>query len=118
MMKKIYIMRGISGAGKSFWICPHFGIPPELGVDYPNDYIRIVRESCEGRILSGSSIIFSADYYHLDANWEYNYKPENADAAHRTCFKSYIEHLRNPENAVVTFVNNTNIGSGDVGPYV
>jgi predicted kinase len=65
-MKKVYIMRGISGSGKSTYIKNNFS----------------------------GAIVCSADNYFID-NGKYNYDPKLIAEAHKDCFRNFLFSLKN-----------------------
>ena len=79
--KKLYVMRGVAGSGKSF----------------------IARK------LAGSKgRICSADDSHLDKETgEYNWKPENVKLAHQECRNKALNCIKNGDSPVI--IDNTNI---------
>jgi predicted kinase len=92
---KVYIMRGLPGSGKDRWIANNI-----LG-------------------YTKSFLVCSADHYHIIDN-VYQWKPENAKAAHDQCFKKFKEMLERDKNEQSDFliVNNTNCALWEVSPYV
>lgn len=100
---QVYIMRGLPGSGKSTWISRHANNPSTL---------RIV----------------SADKYHVNSKGVYEYKLENAKAAHDNCLLSYMESLLNYRDLInrgfghlnelqCIYVDNTNTSVWEIAPY-
>lgn len=90
-MNKVYVLRGSSGSGKSFWI-KHNVVDP---------------------------IICSADNFFMKEG-KYQFDPKQLGQAHGKCFKDFINALMvfkdNPEATIV--VDNTSIDNWEISPYV
>lgn len=92
MGMKVFLMRGLPGAGKSTWV---------------NDQLRHYQ----------GSQVCSADTYHVRASdGVYDFKPENIKAAHDECFRDFLTGLKDTENEAV-FVDNTNLALWELAPY-
>jgi len=88
-MKKVYIMRGISGSGKSTYIKNNF---PE-------------------------AIVCSTDHYFINDDGEYIYKQNDIGLAHRVCFKKFLEYTRLGYDDSEIVVDNTNVVIWQLSPY-
>jgi predicted kinase len=86
-MKKVVIMRGCPGSGKSTYVKKYF---PDAAV-------------C------------SADFYHMDCLGNYDWKPEKVRWAHQSCKNSFIWALKNNRELVI--VDNTNTKIKEMKPY-
>jgi predicted kinase len=87
-MRKVIILAGISGAGKSYF----------TGKNYP------VASVC------------SADYYFLNQDGEYIFDPSKLPAAHSQCLRKFVETVRAITNETVV-VDNTNTTVAEIAPY-
>ena len=103
----IYIMRGLPGGGKTFFV--H----------------RLAREL----VKDGESVgICSADFYHCgvpkqpvlpgdyDKLGPYVFKPENLAYAHPACMSGFLAAYQQKMQNI--FVDNTNIHAWEISPYV
>lgn len=88
---KIYILRGISGSGKSTWAK------------------KKAQEDPEG------TVICSADNYFYDKKGNYNFDPSKLSDAHNSCFQKFV--LSVPQNFTI-IVDNTNTKLWEMSPYV
>jgi len=88
-MRKVIIMRGISGAGKSTYIQEHF---------------------------STAKIVSADRYFTNKATGEYRFNPAELNEAHAYCFRHFLNELGHSERIIV--VDNTNISAFEVSPYV
>lgn len=89
MEKRCTIMRGIPGAGKSTWVKNN---RPDGGY-------------------------FSADDFHINrATGVYEFKPENAGAAHQTCLRDFTYAIMKLKLSDVV-VDNTNVRVWEIAPY-
>lgn len=89
---KIYIMRGISGSGKSTWISEN--------------------------VWNKNTIICSADDYHM-VDGVYSYRRENVQYAHNECYKKFANTVVSSYSRQINLVcDNTNITLLQVCPYV
>lgn len=98
---KIFIMRGISGVGKSTWIERH-----KRRAIHTEPFSRYVT--------------FSADFYHFK-DGKYEFDPKNAAAAHISCFSEYLRMIQVKDverNWDTIFVDNTNTSAWEIAPYV
>lgn len=89
-MKNIYIMMGIPGGGKSFWIRNNV----------PSD-----------------AVICSADHFFEDSQGNYNWQENLLFPAHKTCFRKYVRAL-NDDNVTTIVVDNTNTKRAVMRDYV
>lgn len=87
-MKKLVIMRGAPGSGKSTYVKQN----------YPN------------------AVVCSADFYHTDENGNYNWRPENVAAAHASCQANCSHAMAESQEVVV--VDNTNTRLKEMQPYL
>lgn len=101
--KKVGILSGVSGSGKSH---------------YANGQCMIV-ERAGGR----SSIVSADDFFMVDG--VYTFDPTKLSEAHGLCFRAYIEllnsglHMRfSPEIGQRIIVDNTNTTAIEIAPYV
>ena len=84
---------------------------------------RLAREFVEQEGAMKYADIYSADDYHLDAAGNYNWKFENAAAAHAWCFRCFMETLEGssedtkPKNTLL-IVDNTNTQLWEIAPYL
>lgn len=100
-MRKVIIMRGLPGCGKSYW-AHRFCIENKTSV-----------------------AIVSADMYHYvpqppnpDGTLvpdKYEFKPENARSAHNKCYLDFLTALS--EGWSVIIVDNTNTTAWEIAPY-
>lgn len=92
-MRRVIIMRGIPGAGKSTWI--------------------------ENRKSQAEvTVTVSADYFHIeriDGVPVYNFKPENLEKAHNWCLGQYLDRLEAGCEEII--VDNTNSRVFEIAPY-
>jgi len=88
---KVYILRGISGAGKS-------------------TYARYLQRT-EGDVL-----ICSADAYMDDGNGGYRFDSRRLEDVHKYCLRTFIDGLQKRWSVVV--LDNTNITFHEFRPYV
>lgn len=86
-MKKVTIMRGIPGSGKSTWM----------------------QMNLFGHVVS-------ADYYFTNpVTGEYHFNPEQLPNAHNACLKDFIDHLQRERDHII--VDNTNVRTFEIAPY-
>lgn len=102
-MRKVFILRGLPGAGKSRWLKE-----------------RVLQ-------LRGKSLAsVSADQYHYSPVTQnedgtlkapvYNFKPENAKHAHDSCLREFLDLILQPLWDEV-IVDNTNTSAWEIAPY-
>lgn len=88
MNKRVIVMRGHSGSGKSTY--------------HKNNY--------------PGAFVVSADFFHINPQTgAYEWKAENQDKAHAACLRNYTEALLRNEPVVV--VDNTNTQIHEIAPY-
>lgn len=97
-MRKVVVLSGVSGSGKSTYI------REVLGLTY---------EKVGGE---GSKVVVSADDYFTDSLGVYNFDPTKLSDAHGECFYNFIAHMRHGEELVV--VDNTNTTVMELSPYI
>ena len=88
---KVYILRGISGAGKS-------------------TFARYLQKT-ESEVL-----VCSADAYMDDGNGGYRFDSRRLEDAHKYCLRTFIDGLQKRWSVVV--LDNTNITFHEFRPYV
>ena len=104
MSRCVFVLRGVSGSGKS-------------------TYARKLLEAAKA--LGVPALVVSADDYFTDpVSGEYVYDISKIGEAHLTCFRTFVEHVTQgwstgtqPEHALIV-VDNTNVRSLDVSPYM
>lgn len=92
MTKRVIILSGVSGSGKS-------------------TYVR------HNRPDSDKWEVVSADRYFIDECGIYRFDASKLGVAHATCFHNYIERLRSKWSDAI-FVDNTNTTVWEISPYV
>jgi len=91
---RVYILRGVSGAGKS----------------------HIAQRRCEMLGPARASTIISADTYMVDEDGGYRFSADKLQECHSRCLAHYIELLQRKEHEVI-YVDNTNTRLMEVAPY-
>jgi predicted ABC-type ATPase len=95
---KVWIMRGIPGAGKSTWVANH------------------IRNSES----HAPKVVISADRYHMEgddpANCKYVYRPERAREAHNRCLREFMRYCV-PLTSIEIYIDNTNVSAWEIAPY-
>ena len=94
-MRKVIVMRGISGAGKSTFV----------------------------KTFLPDARVVSADFYHIAPDGTYSYKPSEAGRAHATCLRAFTEAVmeesqRDTPSDQVIVVDNTNTTVAEIAPYM
>lgn len=93
-MRKVIIMSGVSGSGKSTHAMKAF----------------------KGEFGPATTIsVLSADNFFMKEG-VYNFDPSKLSLAHGECFKDFITNLRNDTDLVV--VDNTNTTAVEIAPYI
>lgn len=99
---KIFIMRGLPGCGKSFWIAAN---------------------SAQRYGVTSANVVCSADYGHI-IDGVYRYDPLKAGEAHGICLVKYVDCIHSllktpglPTDYQI-FVDNTNTSIFELAPYV
>lgn len=90
---QVIIMRGITGSGKSTWI----------------ERNLVMRER---KFIT----ICSADHHQM-VDGKYEYKPENAINAHKTCYLDFLKFCRDPAGTEILVVDNTNTSLWELSPF-
>jgi len=94
-MRKVTVMRGIPGSGKS----------------------TQVRKIIQAPRPFGSSLgVCSADYFFVGPDGVYRFDASKLGEAHKSCLKRFLEFTNSNFNHIV--VDNTNINPMDAVPYV
>ena len=88
--KRVTIMIGCPGSGKSTWIKNN---------------------------ESPDAVVVSADHWFIQANGEYVFDPNQLGAAHADCMRRFREALANPDVEAIV-VDNTNTSRKAVKPYL
>lgn len=100
-MKKVIILSGVSGCGKSRYIetiSPKFYSGKVIGVVSAYSYFISDKDETRG---------------------EYNFTPSEIDKAHAECFRHFIYYMTHIyQNYEVVWVDNTNTTVAEIGPYV
>ncbi len=93
----VVILRGPSGAGKSTLAEAH--------------RMRLEKEG------KGCTVV-SADDFHINAEGDYVFKPENIGPSHQDCFRKFFRCIKDglPRDTVI--VDNTNTRLWECAPYV
>lgn len=92
-IKRVYILVGIPGSGKSTWIknnIPGIGTP--------------------------ATVIASADHF-FERNGEYKWEANKVIVAHRVCQRTYMKALENQTVRTIV-LDNTNVKSREVKDYI
>jgi len=98
-MKKVIILSGVSGSGKSTYAKKLWN---ELE---PGQYSTIV----------------SADDYFMASDGEcleYKFDPSKLGIAHGVCFRNFLEAIDSEKGYSLVIVDNTNTTSEEIAPYV
>tara|TARA_B100001105_G_scaffold204145_2_gene167917 strand:+ start:14372 stop:14788 length:417 start_codon:yes stop_codon:yes gene_type:complete len=89
--KTLYILRSVSGAGKTT-------LAKTLEENLPD------------------AIAIAADDYHYDSEGNYNWKPENMHKAHQYCKAGVLESMKQCYHNII--VHNTNTTEKEIEPYL
>ncbi len=109
-MNKCFIMSGIAGAGKSFWVDK-----------FVSDWVKTEQETAHAEnpnsvsVLYGSYEICSADHFFM-RDGEYKFDPSLLGAAHKFCFRRFLESILDDISLII--VDNTNTTTAEISPYV
>lgn len=87
-MKRVIILRGVPGSGKSTFI----------GKEYPE------------------AMVVSADHFFVEEDGVYRFDGTKIQAAHGQCFRRYIEAIQTGKELIV--VDNTSLSVIEIAPYV
>lgn len=90
MNKRVLILRGLPGSGKSTFVK-------------------------EAKKMYDNVVVVSADDYHM-IDSKYVYRQENAQRAHEACFDSFVKAIMSEEDCTI-IVDNTNTTSREIMPY-
>lgn len=89
-MSMLYLVRGIPGSGKSTFA------------------LKLAN--------SIGAYTYEADHYHIDADGDYNWKPENVPAAHAWCQRA-VRHIMTSNRKDIV-VSNTFTTEKELKPYL
>jgi predicted kinase len=88
MLKRVTILRGLPGAGKTHW----------------------------RKLYRKAAVVCSADDFRVDpVTGEYKYDPAADSTVHRQCFRKYLDALA--AGAADVVVDNTNLKAYEIAPY-
>lgn len=91
-MKKVIIMRGCSGSGKSTYAAT-----------------SLIKHLVP-------TTICSADHFWVDKEGNYNFDPTKLNEAHAECYQHFVRALENETHLVI--VDNTNTTLAEIAPYL
>jgi len=94
MTKRVIILRGVSGSGKST--------------------VAQILFNCEEL---GTAYICSADKAFMD-NGEYKFDVSKLEQAHADCFAEFVECLSKYSKIQTVIVDNTNLSNWEIAPYI
>lgn len=105
--KRIIVMSGISGVGKSTYIretfkhvwCPMTGTGDRIA--YEHRY---------------GAIVVSADHHFMHGLGNYRFDPTQLQDAHCHCFRMFVDAIQTNANCVI--VDNTNTTAAEIAPYM
>lgn len=102
-MRKVIVMSGVSGSGKSTYI---------------QDVIlgRTVKGNVTSFNSPASFVVVSADDYFIDSEGVYKFDPTKLSDAHGRCFLHFILGMESECELVV--VDNTNTTDVEIAPYI
>lgn len=109
-MRKVFILRGISGSGKSTWA---------------SNFQQSVHAEKYGKFRSDNRMvyIFSADNFfveYVDGKEEYNFDASKLGEAHAECLKKYdflVSRIEVAGQDTALIVDNTNTSVAEISPY-
>lgn len=103
MKKTVYLVRGISGSGKSSWIKRFLNKYRNLVYKTYYDWEKYYQ-------------ICSADSYFLRPDGEYSWNPKELRRAHEWCFSQFQQALR--ASTPLIFIDNTNTQKWEYENYI
>lgn len=107
-MRKMVIMAGIPGSGKSTMASDFLAGPK---VSYPVRVGNEVTHLCD----NPSAVSVSADDYFINEEGVYVFNPQRISLAHHECFRATITACQ--REAPIIVVDNTNTTLGEIAPY-
>lgn len=108
-MKKVIVLSGISGSGKSAYIRDVI-LGKKSGHD---DWTNCELVTFE---FKGSFLVVSANDYFLNKDNEYKFNPSELPQTHNKCFFDFINALIAGIDLVI--VDNTSLSSEEIAPYM
>lgn len=96
-MKKMIVMRGLPGSGKS------------------TEVTKIIANFCNSH-LGYSTVVCSADHFFLDSNGEYHFNPKMIGDAHAACKEKAQKFMNAGVDLVI--IDNTNTQYWEYQPYL
>lgn len=90
-MKRVIVLSGVSGSGKSTF-------------------------SEDESFNESHALVCSADLYFYDKEGNYNFDGAKLGEAHASCFRNFIDFLR--DGYEVMIVDNTNTTESEISPYM
>lgn len=113
-MRKVVVLSGTSGSGKSTYarklILEHLGI--QVGDEVSLEHILAVMPDDDPRCTIS---YVSADRWFMK-DGEYRFNPAELSQAHNSCFLAYISALLEEKELVI--VDNTNTSEVEIAPYM
>lgn len=113
-MRKVVVLSGLSGSGKSTYarnlILDHLGI--KVGDEVTLDQILAVMPDDDQRCTISYC---SADRYFMK-DGVYNFNPAELPAAHSSCILAYVSALLEEKELII--VDNTNTTAVELSPYM
>ena len=99
-MKKVIVLSGVSGSGKSFFAAK---------------IMREMRERDKTGYEEYSKV--SADDYFTDENGRYIFNAAMLGEAHNECFRAFLWDMQQDKNNLI-IVDNTNCSNEEIAPYM